>query len=241
MKTLPRSLLLAGLAALLAASASAQSIWTNAGGDYLFSNPANWSGNAVPTDGADLSLATDDLLGLDNGGNFHANSLTIQSGFTGLLMVAGAETLSLGTGGINNLGSGLDFQVGLTVTTSQTWNVGSGAFLLSDTFQVASGAVLTINVGAGASFDFAMNAANPTWLGTINFTGNTAAASLLASGAGFTSQNLGLITIDGVAAQLTGTQLTTSAIPEPSTYALLFGAGVLGLAVLRRRRATAQS
>lgn len=242
MKKSTRFSFAAALAAVLIPLASAQLTWTNAGGDYLFSNSANWAGNAVPTDGANISLASSDFVGLDNGGNFHATSLTIQSGVSGAFLAAGAETLSLGSGGITNLGSGIDFQVGLNVTTSQTWHLGSGTFLLNNLFGIASGAVLTIDVGSGAWFDFAMSGDNPDWLGSINFTGDLSGASLFANGTGFTTQNLGQITLDGVAAQLDGNRFITgaaptTAVPEPSTYALTAGVALLALAITRRLRA----
>ncbi|ATC65420.1 hypothetical protein CMV30_16530 [Nibricoccus aquaticus] len=238
---IPRSLLfITGLAAL-PPLATAQLTWTNAGADYLFSNSANWAGNIVPNSGADLSLASSDFVGLDNGGDFLANSLTIQSGVSGAFLPAGAETLSLGSGGISNLGSGIDFQVALNVTASQTWHVGSGTFLLNNLLGIASGAVLTINVGSGAWFDFAMAGDNPDWFGAINFTGDLTGASLFANGTGFTAQKLSQITLDGVAAQLDGNRFVTgsvpTAVPEPSTYALTAGGALLCLALTRRIRA----
>lgn len=230
-------LLSLGILAALPALVSAQSVWTNSGGDFSFSNPANWSGNAVPVDGADLSIATDDLLGLDHGGHFAANSLAIAAGYTGLFLPASAETLSVGAGGIANLGLGADFQLTLLAVSTQTWELGAGTFTLGNTFDVTAGTALTINVGSGATFLFAMGTLNPDWNGTINFTGAINAATLRVTGAGFTEQNLSRITIDGLQAQLVGDHLSSAAaIPEPSTYAMM--AGVAALVIAARRRFT---
>ncbi|WP_438479231.1 PEP-CTERM sorting domain-containing protein [Oleiharenicola lentus] len=235
MKSLTQLISLASLLAL-PALVSAQSVWTNAAADFSFSNPANWAGNAVPASGADLSLAISDLVGLDNGGNFAANSLTIQSGISGMFVSASAETLTLGAGGISNLGLGVDFQSTLLTTATQTWNVGDGTFTIGNTFDVTTGSTLTINVGSGATFLFAMGQPNPDWNGFINFVGSVSTASLRVTGAGFTTQNLSRITIDGAEAQLVGDQLSAvSAIPEPSTYAMMAGVAALVLAAARRK------
>ena len=97
------------------------------------------------------------------------------------------------------------------------------------------------------SFDFGSNRAGANWR-TLSF---TAGSELTLGASGSVSGTLGSdITglgfyIDQIAASTTridnltinGDFAPVSAVPEPSTYALIFGATVLGFAWVRRRRA----
>ncbi len=235
MKTLLIRFRLAALTALLPVTLSAQSaIWTNAGGDFSFSNSANWSPSGSPGWGANLVLATDDFVGLDVGGDFLANSLTIASGVSGWFLPAGVETLSLGTGGIVNDGLGVKFDLPVLAVSSQHWHLGGGALTLGSNFNVLAGSALTITLNEGAMFDFGMHSADPTWEGTINFVGDVTGATIAVSGLGFSLENLSQITINGGAVQFNDGMIN-SAVPEPSTYGL-FAAACLGFAAYRRRR-----
>lgn len=69
---------------------------------------------------------------------------------------------------------------------------------------------------------------NPNWTFTAQNPGNPEPLA-------FDLDTPGTITVGGIGS-LDGGALTTSAIPEPSTYALIFGLGILGFLGFRRFR-----
>jgi hypothetical protein len=219
--------------------AHAQFIWTNAGGSFALSDPTNWLGGVAPGNGADLAIASNDPLGLDMGSPFTAHSLTINSSYLATVAPFGSETLLIGAGGITNLGNGADFQLGLTALNSQLWSVGTGTFTLEQSFEIQSG-ILTVSLGTGGMFAFANNSGlNPTWAGTLAFTGDISATSIAASDLSLSAQNIGNITIGGNPAALVNGYLVAApsnpgAVPEPSSYGLFAVGALISLVGFRR-------
>lgn len=130
----------------------------------------------------------------------------------------------------------------------------------NDFYSVALHEILhTMGFGTGLTWD--NNVSGATWLGTNAIAENGTGANLvdLGSGAHIADDTMSLTLAGGLAQEVvmgpsivTGTRKTlteldvaflqdlgysVNAIPEPSTYALVFGAGALGLTVWRRRRA----
>lgn len=77
---------------------TAPAVWTNAGGDFLWSNPANWSTGAVPADGDYVQFQ--EYQGTDDGCLFDLPSATldrvwINADYDGVLTIAGGATLAI--------------------------------------------------------------------------------------------------------------------------------------------------
>jgi hypothetical protein len=139
---------------------------------------------------------------------------------------------------------------------NHTTGVGGG---LNDFYSVALHEILH-TMGMGTSVSWTSNVSGATWLGTEAIAEHGTGTNLIDGGGGHIADNTMSLTIDGGLSQevvmgpsiVTGTRktlteldgaflrdlgYTVAPIPEPSTYALLFGAGALGLAAWRRRRA----
>jgi autotransporter-associated beta strand protein len=106
------------------------------------------------------------------------------------------------------------------------------------TFTLAGDAFIDFS-GGGNLLYFADSSALE-WSGSLTIIGFTAGDHLSfgSSDTGLTPEQLAMINFDGYTALIGidgSLSASTTAIPEPSTYALLAGAGTLGLALLRRR------
>jgi fibronectin-binding autotransporter adhesin len=128
----------------------------------------------------------------------------------------------------NSIGSlTVDGDVTWNGTTGNAWNFELGLEDTSDRLLV--GGDFLKGTGVDYVFDFQSGANLGTYI-LVDWTGDTTFAaedfSFVNLGNGFTGQ----FTING--SQL---EFTTSAVPEPATYAALFGAGALGFALWRRR------
>ncbi len=175
-------------------------------------------------------------------GSLSSGSVGVSSGATlrGTGTIGGATTLASGStlaAGVNTstIGS-LTFSSTLDVTAatvSLKLNSTSGTF---DSF-IANGLTL-----GGATLSL-VDLGSGVWTGASSFTilNNTSGSSVsgtffgLAEGASLTlgSNNFTVSYLGGTGNDIT---LTVSAVPEPSTYAALFGTLVLGVAVTQRRR-----
>lgn len=127
-------------------------------------------------------------------------------------------------------------------------NIGAGSYgvlldshnVLSTTFSVVTGETYAVSFLAKAGVVLASGALQATVNGqSATFTPGTAAFATYSYN--FTANTTGSV---GLSFQLTGGHIaldnvSVSAIPEPSTYAAIFGATALGLAAWRRRRAPA--
>jgi fibronectin-binding autotransporter adhesin len=129
----------------------------------------------------------------------------------------------------NSLGTlTVDGNVTWNGTTGNAWNFELG---LADTSDLlAIGGDFLKGTGVDFVFDFQSGATEGTYI-LVDWTGETTFTaddfSFVNLGAGFTGE----FSING--SQL---EFTTSAVPEPATYAALAGAAVLALAGCRRRR-----
>ncbi len=143
------------------------------------------------------------------GGALTINAGTVQLGAAGVIPDAAPLVLGGGTLDLN----GFNESVGsLTVSGASSVSIGS------------------------AQISFANSSAN-TWSGSLSFSGTLFANSIrFGTGASaLTSTQLGAITVNGLGGWTLNNDGYLSAIPEPSTFALLAGLGALGLGVTRRR------
>lgn len=224
----------------------------NTTGTTYFTKDGTSSGTGVTTSGAlklvvtaganvfSGSLAHTGATTLNGGttflnGSLTASAVTVNSGATlagsgtigGLTTIASGGTLAPGnspgtltfTNGLTlNDGAALDFQLG---TTSDLLRVSGGTLTGS-----ASAGGITLNLSDAGGFA-------PATYTLFDFSGASTSSFNLSD---FTfGSTIGGYTysLDFVGDTL---QLTASAIPEPSTYAALFGACALALVTLRRRR-----
>jgi RHS repeat-associated protein len=170
--------------------------WTGAGDGTNWSNPANWSDDAVPnfSDNVTINLAGPVTVTV-NTGTQEAHTVTTATGDAlsvtgGSLTVDAASTLS---GGLNMNGNGSDSftaRGGVTLGGTSTWNGGG----LAGTFTGAAGATVTVtnstgNLGVavgGATLDF--SGSELQLVGSMNL-------NLVDTATGNTLTNTGTMTI----------------------------------------------
>ncbi|MET0261459.1 MAG: autotransporter-associated beta strand repeat-containing protein [Rariglobus sp.] len=136
-------------------------------------------------------------------------------------------TMSLGTVDLNGVGT-----VGKLTLASGKNFTSEGGIINFDLVSLNGSDQI---VGSGASA-FSLTDT------TLALSGLTSVAGSYQLFTGFTGNTVSNVTITGLSGGFTGSLdtnglLTVSAIPEPSTYAALAGAALLGLAAFRRRRA----
>ena len=237
-----KTLKIAVIASLISASSGlfAQATWTgaefNGTGDPTFSTGTNWSAGSAPAANTAIIFSATSLMGLDN--NYTTPSFTVNSGVTADVTNAGSEALTIGGAtGLTMNGVAVNFALPVIGSVTSTYSINSGSVNFQNAFDISgAGATITINMAAGTSVSFA---STPAWFGAgINFTGAGVTASSITAAANI-STNISKIKVNGVAAQLTGGKIVTTAVPEPSTWATLAGASGLVFAVYRRRRSVA--
>ena len=175
-------------------------------------------------------------------GSLSSGSVGVSSGATlrGTGSIGGATTLASGStlaAGVNasTIGS-LTFTSTLDVTAatvSLKLNSTSGTFdsFIANGLTLGGATLSLVDLGSGvwtgaSSFTILNNTSGNSVSGT--FFGLTEGASLTVGSNNFTVSYLG-----GTGNDIT---LTVSAVPEPATYAALFGTLVLGVTVMHRRR-----
>ena len=194
------------------------------------------------------------------GGNVSLGSATLSTGGDNT-STSYAGVIS-GTGGLTKIGTGAqaltaaNLYTGATTVSAGVLNLGVDSAVSSSSNMGLSGGTLqsafsqtlgtlnltassTLDLSTGGTFVFADSSAL-SWTGTLSIVGTFTDDFSVKFGAGLpglTSGQLGQITINGLVASIDSNGfLTATAIPEPATYAAIFGAMVLAGVVYRRRR-----
>ena len=227
-----------GLAVATVISGANQSITKIGTGTLKLEDPNTYSGGTTVSAGV-LVVSNTEGSGVGTG------ALVIQSGalLRGSGIVGGATTIEaggiLGAGGMSETAGNLTFTSGLTLNDGAIFKfkLGTASDKISLLGGVLTGAAtpgsLTINLDAGTGFsagtytlfDFSSGGTRTSSFDVADFTLGTTMSGY--------SYNLAL---NGGSSML---QLTASAVPEPSTYAAIFGALALSAAGWHRRRARA--
>ncbi len=221
-----------------ACSNAASVTWTNTVGDSDSTNTANWSPSvAVPGSADDIFINTSDTIGNGSGAPWSIRSVTLDSSKTSDI-TTGVGSLLIGAGGITlGANSNLTFNLGVVFNASSAITLASNskvAFATGTDF--ASNYLVSTNFGSGATLtlDNSVQWSN----GTMNFTGAVEANSIIVTGGLLDPGTLSKISINGFSV-IQSSGFIVSAIPEPTTYAALFGAAALGMAAYRKRRVAA--
>jgi hypothetical protein len=237
--------------------ANAQTTWTDGSVDQLWSSPGNWS-NGVPSSSTAVTIGTQpsgNAIVVDTGATT-IGSLTISSALSApfTLTVAGLSDALQVNGGITNNDSSTHIvDIVLTAGASATWTgpmsytrqVDIGAFTVTLAGVNSFSNAINFNISNSVTYGRFIDSGTTAFSGTINIggsyvggagdlfdftTGNFSGASLgalpvLSNGLVWNTSNF-----------ITQGILTVSAVPEPATYAALFGVAALGFCAVRRRR-----
>jgi autotransporter-associated beta strand protein len=169
-----------------------------------------------------------------------------------------------GTGGLAKIGTGTqtftraNTYTGTTTVSDGVLNLGVASAVASSSNVVLGGGTLqsgfsqtlgtlnlsassTLDLSTGGTFVFANSSALAgSWTGTLSIIGTFSEGVSVRFGTNdlaLTSGQLSQITINGIAASINASGYLTSAVPEPSTYAAIFGVLALAGAALQRRHA----
>jgi Concanavalin A-like lectin/glucanases superfamily/HYR domain/Secretion system C-terminal sorting domain len=120
--------------------------WDNGGGDGLWSNPVNWSGNVLPGTVDDVVFDATSLANCTIDGNYSIRSIDIKVAYTGIVDL-GTNTLTVGGN--------------VTVATAATFNAATGRLKLTAASTFNSAATMSdleIAVGLSNNVTFSQNA-----------------------------------------------------------------------------------
>lgn len=227
---------------------------TGSGGTAPFWNGSTYPGHMVKFDATgsgSASFATlnqaaagtsytvkADVLFSPTNGTYSAGALSFSfltnigtdNGYAAIFRFTGSNTADFRIfEGVNATAGTLGTQV-FGATPAQTITLSSGTWSTT-TFYTLSLDVL--NTGTAISFTGSVLTTGGAVLGTFNTYTDSTPSSVANTAVGF---RMGVGATDVL--RMDNFSIPTSAIPEPSTYALLGGAGVLGLALCARRKRT---
>jgi autotransporter-associated beta strand protein len=169
---------------------------------------------------------------------------TASSGLTGTSAVTidGGSLVSVAAGNLA-LGLGHFSMSSGSITPGETGVASSFTLAANKNFTTTGG---TLNFDIGSSFDQILGSGTGTFSltdTTLALTGDVSVAGSYALFSGFASGSVDNLTITGLDPSLTGVlgsdgilTISLSSVPEPSTYAVLAGAAIFGVAASRRRR-----
>ncbi len=231
-------------------------------------NPKIISGSLVYSDSSYAATAGNSVGVIAGGGNatnsgrvqrLFDSSLTVTSSTTGTIYMSflfqtastgSYQSLSLYDGWVGSGAADLrrNFDLGLISGSDSTVRFNAGATGVAKTAAATTG-VTASNVNLYiVKFDLSATAASDTvtvWVNPTLGAGDPSSGGIVLSSQDITFDRLalsdysaGAATWDEIRFGTTFADVTTSAIPEPATYAALLGAATLGVAVLRRRRKT---
>ena len=199
------------------------------GGGITLNNNLTLDGSSGSTAG--IIIAT---VGISGAGNLTTeNTITFNAANT----YTGSTTVNSGTltlGAANRIAD-----VSNLILAGGTFATGGFSETLG-TLTVSISSI--IDLGSGASALVFADSSGSTWGGSVglsftNFDTGVDSIRFGTTSDGLTSTQLAQITLNGLAASIDGNGfLTTTAIPEPSTYAVFAGAGCLVLAIRRRMK-----
>jgi autotransporter-associated beta strand protein len=217
-------------------------------------NAQAWNGDFTFIGSGDYNLGTGAVtLGASRTVTTGASILTVGGAISGTgfgLIKAGAGTLVLGgnntyTGATTVNAGTLALGAANRIADSSTLVLGGGTFATGGFGETLG----TLTINASSTIDFGSSPGSAlvfsasdgiAWTGTLtllNFDIGTDSLKFGSADSALTSAQLNAISLAGYIASLdSGGFVTFSAIPEPSTYAMLAGASTLALTVIRRRR-----
>jgi autotransporter-associated beta strand protein len=226
------------------------------------SGSSTWQGPITLAAAASIQNDTGTTTTFTGGFSGAGQTLTIQGGGTTNISSAIATT----TGGLIKNGTGTltlsgtnTFTGGTTINAGEIQLGAAGSFAASGALTLGGGTFAsggfgqtlgtltlnsssTIDFGSGASALVFSDSSTIGWAGTLSILNYTTGTDSLKFGSGssaLTGSQLAAINFgSGLTAQIDASGFVTgvSAIPEPSTYAAIFGCAALALATWRRHR-----
>ncbi|MBS0631963.1 MAG: autotransporter-associated beta strand repeat-containing protein [Verrucomicrobia bacterium] len=195
-------------------------------------------GMTLAADGATMTLG-------GSSDNLNSGVTRINAGMLALAKSGGA--VAIGGGDVELAGGTLRFEGSQEIARAATLTLGGGTLELNNMTQafgtalhVNGNAVIDFGAGGGGALSFA-SSAGTFWSGTLTLV-NFSDSSRLRFGtdaSGLNATQIASIAINGFSRGFgldANGYLTLTAVPEPSTYAMLFGVAATGAALWSRRR-----